>query len=114
MAVQAKKETIDIRTLIVTSKEPGGEFFVSLWFYDVTCAVRFDTMKLPLASFRYMVEGLIDTLTNSRRKVRAKIGLFGSIFTLDLWDLTLYCGDSIWYDILVDVEYLTLYPQLAV
>jgi hypothetical protein len=61
-----------------------------------------------------MVEGLIDTLTNSRRKVRAKIGLFGCIFMLDLWDLTLYCGDSIWYDILVDVEYLTLYPQIAV
>ncbi len=85
-----------------------------LWFCGVTCAVWFDTMKLPLASFRYMVEGLIDTLTNSRRKVRAKIGLFCGIFTLDLWDLTLYCGDSIWYDILVDVEYLTLYPQIAV
>ena len=61
-----------------------------------------------------MVEGVIATLTNSRSKLRAKIGLFGSIFTLDLWDLSLYCSGSIWDDILVDVEYLTLYPQIAV
>ena len=70
--------------MIVTNKEPGGEFFAYLWFYAVTCAVWFDTMKLPLANFRYMVEGVTDTLMNSRRKVRAKIGLFGCIFTLDL------------------------------
>jgi hypothetical protein len=61
-----------------------------------------------------MLEGVIDTFTNSRSKVRAKVGLFGSIFTLDLWNLTLYCGDSIWDDILVDVEYLSLYPMIAV
>jgi len=61
-----------------------------------------------------MVEGVIDTLTNSRCKLRVKIGLFGSIFTLGLWDLTLYCSNTIWGDVLVDVEYLTLYPQIAV
>jgi len=84
MAVQAKKGTIDIHMLVITSNEPCGAFFVCLLFYDVTCVVWFDTMKLPLANFRYMVEGVTDTLMNSRRKVRAKIGLFGCIFTLDL------------------------------
>ena len=61
-----------------------------------------------------MVDGVLDKLMSGGRKVRVKIGLFNSIVTLDSWDLSIYCSDSIGNDILVGIEYLTLYPQIAV
>ena len=113
-AVKAKKEAVDIRKLVITSYQPGDVFFMDLRFYDGTNAVWFDTLNLPLTSRRYMIGGVIDKLTNGGRKVRAKIGLFDGIVTLDSWDLTLYCSETIGDNILVTTEYLTLYPQIAV
>ena len=43
IAVKAKKEAVDTRKLVITSNEPGGVFFVELWFYDDTDSVWFDS-----------------------------------------------------------------------
>jgi hypothetical protein len=112
--VKAKKEAIDIRKLVITSYQPGDVIFMDLRFYDGTDAVWFDSLNLPFTSRRYMVKGVVDKLTNGGRKLKAKIGLFDGIVTLDSWDLGLYCSESIGDNILVDTEYLTLYPQIAV
>jgi hypothetical protein len=113
-AIKAKKEAIDIRKLFITSYQPGDTIFMDLRLYDGTDAVWFDSLNLPFTSRRYMVKGVVDKLTNGGRKLKAKIGLFDSIVTLDSWDLGLYCSESIGDNILVDIEHLTLYPQIAV
>ena len=39
----ATEEAISIRKLVITSNEPGGIFFVKLWFYDDTDSIWFDS-----------------------------------------------------------------------
>ena len=103
--------------MVYTSYEPGGVFLCTYGFMMLTCAFCCKTLKLTLTSLRFMVEGVISKLTNGGRKVTAK--LFYLIVLLHLIRMirgiiTLYCSGSIENDIfLANIEYLTLYPQIA-